>query len=44
MSMLIVGVRVGRYVFALGDWEDMDITHFLQVVGLEVSVTAESSI
>ena len=26
------------------DWEDMDITHFLQVVGSEVSVTAETSI
>ena len=40
----IVGVRVGRYVFVLGDLEDMDITHFLHVVGSEVSVTAESSI
>ena len=41
---LPLGVRVGRYVFVLDDWEDMDITHFLQVVRSEVSVTAESSI
>ena len=42
----ICGIRVGRYVFVLGDLEDMhtDITHFLHVVGSEVSVTAESSI
>ena len=39
---LPLGVRVGRYVFVLGDLEDMDITHFLHVVGSEVSVTAES--
>ena len=31
-------------MFVLDDWEDMDITHFLQVVRSEVSVTAESSI
>ena len=33
MLLPIVGVRVGRYVFVLGDLEDMDITHFLHVVG-----------
>ena len=42
--LLPLGVRVSRYVFVLDDWEDMDITHFLQVVRSEVSVTAESSI
>ena len=42
---LPLGVRVvGRYVFVLDDLEDMDITHFLQVVRSEVCVTAESSI
>ena len=31
-------------MFVLDNWEDVDITHFLQVVGNEVSVTAETSI
>ena len=31
-------------MFVLDDWEDMKITLFLQVVGSEVSDTAESSI
>ena len=30
-------------MFALGDWEDTDITHCLTVVGSEVSVTVERS-